>query len=266
MTTAKSANTSKPAFDVVLVNYKTYNLTANALYFLKKALSGYNAAVWVVDNDSADESTQFLRSLDWINLIERKPVPDERGFMAHGCALDMVLEKSTAEYLLLMHTDTMIYDPAIFELLLSKLKNDKKTFAAGCVDQIYRGRIRIAWRFTSRLAKHYFRRLKLALGLRSRAPKPYREVYLKSFCALWNAGILRQHKLTFSMEGMIPGYAAQDKLTAMGYKVSYIDARTIFRYLDHIEAGTVSAIGGYDSTHRRLKKYNAMLQKLNRQP
>lgn len=262
MSTGTALNTLKPAFDIVLVNYKTLDLTSNALNLLRKALTSHSANVWVVDNDSGDESTRYLQSLDWIHLIERIPTPGESGFMAHGCALDMVLEKSKAQYLLLMHTDTMIYDPRIFDLLLSKLQNDEMCFAAGCTDQIYRGELRIIWRFASRFIKHHFRRLKIALGLPSRPPKPFREVYLKSFCALWNIETLRQHNLTFSMNEMIPGYAAQDRLMELGYKISYIPARKLFKYLDHIEAGTISAIGGYAPQHRRLQKYHAILKKL----
>lgn len=131
------------------------------------------------------------------------------------------------------------------------------------MEQLYRGETRIAWRLLTRFAKHHFRRLKLSLGLPSRAPKPFREIYLKSFCAMWNAELLRKNGLSFAMNDRIPGYEAQDRLAAKGYSIAYVSARIMFRYLDHVEAGTVSAIGGYDQDHRRLKKYRAMLKKLD---
>ena len=250
-----------PAFSVVLVNYKTPEITRIALELLKQASAQCRFVTWVVDNDSADESTEYLRSLDWINLVERKPEPGEAGFRAHGRALDMVLERATTDYLFLLHTDTFIHDPAIFELMLNECRTDEKLIAAGCVDQIYRGRFRIVWRLVTRYLKYHSRRLKTALGLKSRLPRPYTEKHVKSFCSLWNIKTIKQHGWTFAMDGKIPSYAIQDKLGEYGYAMAYIPARTMFRYLDHIEAGTVAATGGYHGGHRRTKKYLSSLAK-----
>lgn len=53
-----------------------------------------------------------------------------------------------------------------------------------------------------------------------------------------------------------PGYDLQDKMTALNYKIACLSARKIFTYLDHIQSGTASAIGGYSDNHRRIKMYN----------
>jgi len=254
----------KPAYSVVLVNYKTRELTEICLKLLYKAFKGTGVQVWVVDNDSADESTEFLRSLDWIHFVERKPVANEPGFMAHGCALDMVLERVNTDYLYLLHTDTLIHDPEVFDIMLNECKHQKNVAAVGCVDQIYRGQVRIVWRFVSRFLKHYMRRLKLRIGFSSKQPKPYYEVHLKSFCALWNIKLMKEKGLTFALNNKIPGYEAQDRLIEQGYKISYLSARKMFKYMDHVEAATVSAQGGYDESHRRTKKYNAILEKMNK--
>ena len=99
MSSATDSAQEKPVYSVVLVNYKTKQLTEICLKLLHKAFKDSGVQVWVVDNDSNDESTAFLRSLDWINFIERTPVANEPGFMAHGCALDMVLERVDTDYL-----------------------------------------------------------------------------------------------------------------------------------------------------------------------
>ena len=255
-------NRKAPPFSVVLVNYKTRELTAAALGLLKEALAGFDAQVWVVDNYSEDDSTQYLRSLDWIQLIERSADLPEPGYVAHGRALDLVLEKINTDYLFLLHTDTLIYDAAIFDLMLAECLANERVMAVGCVEQINRGVARTIWRFVSRFCGHYFRRLKISLGLNSREPKPYREIYLKSFCALWNAKAIKQHGLSFYMNDRIPGYEIQDRLTPLGYTIVYLPARTMFRYLDHVESGTVSAIGGYGAHSRRLRKYHATLEKI----
>lgn len=250
-----------PAYSVVLVNYKTPEITRIALELLKQPSEQSGFAVWVVDNDSADESTEYLRSLDWIRLIERKPEQGESGFMAHGRALDMVLERAGSDYLFLLHTDTFIHDPAIFELMLNECRANDRVIAVGCVDQIYRGDFRIVWRLLTRYLKYHARRLKTSLGLKSRPPKPYMEKYIKSFCSLWNIKTIKHHGWTFTMEKKIPSYAIQDKLNEHGYSIAYLSAKTMFRYLDHIEAGTVAATGGYHGAHRRTRKYLSSLEK-----
>ena len=79
------------SLSIALVNYKTPEVTKLCLELLKKAVDVNKVTVWVVDNDSKDESLAYLKSLNWINLIERKPVLNEHGFMAHGRALDLSL-------------------------------------------------------------------------------------------------------------------------------------------------------------------------------
>ncbi|AZO82441.1 glycosyltransferase [Stutzerimonas stutzeri] len=262
-------STSPPAdfpnnFSIVIVNYKTPEITKICLELLHQHVGDKNVPVWVVDNYSADESTQYLRTLDWIHLIERSVSEPEAGHIAHGKALDMVLERVDTDYLLLMHTDTFVFDKNIFPMILNKCTNNKKVVAVGCVEQLNRGTARTVWRYSSRLFKHHYRRLKISMGLRSREPKPYKEVYLKSFFTLWNCKLVKQHGMHFSMDDRVPGYTLQDQMTELGYFVETLSPRKIFSYLDHIQAGTVAATGGYGKTHRRTKMYNNILKRLNK--
>jgi len=252
---------NRQPLNVVLVNYKTAVITKICLELLRESLHGRPATIWVVDNDSADASLDYLRSLDWIQLIERRAEAKEPGYIAHGRALDLVLEKIDADYLFLMHSDTLIYDASIFDLMLAASQKDPALFAAGCLEQINRGAVRSIWRLTSRFAKHYIRRVKKSLGLSSRAPKPPRELYLKSFFALWNAKLIKQHNLHFAMNDELPGYAAQAQMLALGYRTNALAPRRIFKYLEHIQSGTVAASGNYGQQHRRTKAYQRVLRK-----
>lgn len=255
---------SSKSFSIVIVNYKTPEITRICLDLLHQHLGNDNVPIWVVDNNSADESTEYLRTLDWINLIERSAPGPEIGHIAHGKALDLVLQRVETDYLFLMHTDTFVFDKNVFPMMLSKCLKNPKVVAVGCVEQINRGTARSLWRFSSRLFKYHYRRLKVSVGLRSREPKPYREVYLKSFCTLWNCKLIKQHDMHFSMDERVPGYTLQDRMTELGYVVEMLSPRKIFSYLDHIQAGTVAAAGGYDKTHRRTKMYNNILNRLNK--
>ena len=254
-----------PKFAIVMVNYKTLELTKISLSLLKQhmdaGLIASTTEVWVVDNDSQDASTDYLRSLDWIHLIERKVVSKEQGFAAHGHALDLVLPKINCQYLFLMHTDTFIYQPKVFELLLMSLKNKPTIVATGCLEQLDRGYLRSYWRLTSRFCKHYSRRAVRFLGIDGREPKPYKEQYIKSFFALWDISWMKENKLTFFMQNRIPGYALQDVALETGRKIKHISAMQLFKYLDHVEAGTVGLVAGYDDMNRRVKRKLALLRK-----
>lgn len=254
---------NKPAYSLVLVNYKTLDITRICLELLHQHLGNSNIPVWVVDNDSADESLEYLRTLDWINLIERASPGREQGHIAHGKALDMALECIETDYVFLLHTDTFIFDKNVFSMMLNTCLKNPMVAAVGCVEQINRGTARTLWRFSSRWVKHHARRLKRSVGLRSKEPRPYKEVHLKSFCTLWNCKLMKQHQLRFLMDERVPGYALQDQMTGLGYEVKLLSPRKIFHYLDHIQAGTVAASGAYGTTHRRTKMYNTILKRMN---
>lgn len=156
---------SPRTFSIALVNYKTCEMTRTCLELLQRHLADRDVPVWVVDNNSADDSTTYLRSLSWINLIERVQPAGEPGHIAHGKALDMILERIDTDYVLLMHTDTFIYDEKVFKLMLDLCSQDPKVAAVGCVEQLDRGLLRTAWRFGSRYCKHHYRRMLQALGI-----------------------------------------------------------------------------------------------------
>ncbi len=253
---------TQPSFSIALVNYKTPEVTAICLDLLNKVIKITEIPIYVVDNNSNDESLEYLKSLDWIHLIERKAEAPEVGFMAHGRALDLTLEQVKTDYLLLLHTDTLIYNPKIIEILLEKISADKSIAAVGCLEQVNRPLIATAWRISVRAIKYYTRKIKVALGIKTREPRLFYEIYLKSFCTLWNVKIIKQHEMSFSMVERIPGYEMQDQLSKLGYQFVAIPPREMFTYLDHIEAGTVSMVSALGKNHKRVKNYQAIVKKV----
>lgn len=257
----------KPKFSIAMVNYKTLELTRIALELLKKhldtgGLDRSRVDVWVVDNDSNDESTEYLKGLDWINLIERPSPGVEEGFVAHGEGLDLVLDAIDTDYLFLIHTDTFIYDPSVFDWMLGFFQADPKVAAVGCLEQLNRGYFRRGWRIFSRFCKYYSRKIRLSLGFAAREPKPYLEEYIKSFCALWNVSLMRRMGYTFLMNNRIPGYELQDQLKLAGYKIKTVSPERLFKFLDHVEAGTVGLRAGYSDVNRRVKRKQNILKKI----
>lgn len=246
-------------YSILLVNYKSLEMTRTCLTLLHEALQGAAVPVYVVDNDSRDSSIEYLRTLSWIQLIERKPLSRETGSDAHGRALDMALERIQTDYVFLLHTDTFIYDPDVFSMMIAACNRQHNIAAVGCLEQLDRGLPRSIWRLVSRFTKHYVRRASWALGIPAKLPKPYKETYLKSFCALWNVRLMKQHGLHFLMDDRNPGYALQDQMVELGYRINFLSPRKIFSYLEHLQSGTVSAQGGYGATHRRTRMYQQLV-------
>lgn len=258
----KDSNSLLDNLSIILVNYKTLELTRACLDLLREHLGGVQVPVYVVDNHSADASTDYLRTLDWIHLIERKSLSPETGSMAHGRALDCALQAVATDYALLLHTDTLIHDPRALHVLLEQGVGRPGIAAVGCLEQLDRGLSRSAWRLATRFVRHHVRRGLRAAGLNARTPRPYRERHLKSFCALWNVRLIKQHGLRFQLDSRNPGYELQDRLQQMGYGIGYVTPRSLFRYLDHLQSGTVAANGGYRREHRRVRAYREFFQPL----
>lgn len=240
-----------PAFSIALVNYRTLDLTRRCLELLKTHVdAGLPASVWVVDNDSRDASTTYLRGLDWIRLIERPAVDlSEKGYVAHGRGLDAILDQIDTEHVFLMHTDTFVHDPAIFDRMLRMMQSDEKLAAVGCLEQTHRGVLRTCWRQLVRGVKMGLRRMKLKLGMASRPPKPVLEKNIKSFFACWSVRAIRESGLCFTMGNRNPGYELQDRLVALGYRVGTIESGVLFKYLDHVKAGTKSLLPAMPNMH-----------------
>jgi GT2 family glycosyltransferase len=244
---------------ILMVNYKTLALTSRCLDLIKQNLDLNQYEVWVVDNHSNDQSTDYLRSLDWIHLLERSTDQVEKGFESHGKALDFALEKISNRYVFLLHTDTFIYDASVLDRMLQTMQQKDRVVAVGCYEQVLRSPWATAWRRLIRFLKHYKRVLLQALGISTRPPRGFYERYIKSFCALWDMQTVKQHGFTLYMAEKIPTYELQDRMRDLGFHIIGIKPRVIFQYLDHVEAGTVSLKENLPSHHRRVKRKQKFL-------
>jgi hypothetical protein len=142
------------------------------------------------------------------------------------------------------------------------MQENEKVTAIGCLHQLHRGYMKTVWRTVNGFFKYHFRRLKLTLGLQARPPKPYIESYIKSFFALWNVRLMKEMGLQFLMKDRIPDYALQDILPAKGYQIKRLSPMHLFKFLDHMETGTVSLVSSYTDGHRRLVRKKNRLEKL----
>ena len=252
---------TKP-FSIILVNYRTKRLTSVCLELLKLNVDPERTDVVVVDNGSNDESLEYLRSLDWITLVERNQPEGEPPFISHGEALDEGMNYIRHRFVCLLHTDTFIHNPRIFDLLLQEI-GTPGVAAVGSLDQRHRPIHRRLFRIGKRAFRYSVNMIKFKAGINAIPPKPFRDVYLKSFCCMWDADLIRKEKLFFSLNGQNPGYFMQDELSKRGFKFIHLNTRLLFGFLDHVQSGTVVEANKAKHNPRRAKEYERVMLRIS---
>lgn len=110
---------------VVLVSYNTETLTKDCLNSLYKKTQGLNFDVYVVDNASKDNTCEMIkRDFPQVKLIENK---ENKGF---GAANNQAIKESTAKYVFLLNTDTILINNAM-KILYDFMESDSKIGACG---------------------------------------------------------------------------------------------------------------------------------------
>lgn len=97
---------------VVIVSYNVKYYLEQCLYSLRKALDGIEAQVYVVDNDSADDSVAYLAS-----RFADVQVMESGGNVGFSRANNLAIRASHSEYVLLLNPDTLVGEEAIRQAL-----------------------------------------------------------------------------------------------------------------------------------------------------
>jgi len=105
-------NWSLPTMSTIVVNYNTCDLTRRCLRSLLEDAAALHAEIIVVDNGSTDGSVAMLRQeFPEIHVL---PLTTNLGF---GPANNRAATLSSAEYLLLLNSDTVVHPGALRALL-----------------------------------------------------------------------------------------------------------------------------------------------------
>lgn len=220
---------------ICIVNYKTLELTKLCLRSIRK-FTHYPYEVVVVDNDSQDASLDYLKSLGWITLIERRAKPgDLGGGVAHAAALDMALDKCTTEFFVSMHSDTLVQADGWLADLMRYFEKDRSVQCVGA------GKLELIpqWRIILKKATD-LRTFKSRL-LREPDPLGKRRHYNRTICSLYRTDTLKKENLTFSMDrdiGFTGGKKLYFELVDRGYKTVELAPRVMGRYVVHLAHAT----------------------------
>ena len=245
---------------ICIINYKTLDFTRLCLRSIRK-FTKYPYEVIVVDNDSRDESLEYLRTLQWIRLIEHPPESGElRGSYAEGSALDIGLESCNTEFFISMHSDSFVQRESWLGELIDYFNSDETIACVGS-DKI---ELIPKWRILLKKATD-FRTLKHKIF---REPDPLGKFryHNRTICCLYRTEILRREKLSFLMDhnkGLTSGKKLYLELVDRGYKTVELPQAIMCKYVIHLAHAT-QVVNPQEFTLRKktVKKCNRIIDKV----
>ncbi|MCK4752903.1 MAG: glycosyltransferase [Planctomycetes bacterium] len=243
---------------ICIVNYKTLDLTRLCLRSIRK-FTNYPYEVIVIDNNSQDESLDYLKSLSWIRLIEHRPEKDKAyGGHAHGIALDISLKNCNTEFFVSMHSDTFAQKHNWLTELISYFQDDKKIASVGA------GKLELSptWQLILKKATD-IRTFKRKL-LRTADPTGKYRYYNRTICSLYRTDILINENLSFNPDTeLTSGKKLYFELVDRGYKTIELTQSIMNPYVIHLAHATqVINPSEFDLRKKTAKKYNRLINKI----
>ena len=254
------SNLIKGKATICIVNYKTLDFTRLCLRSIRK-FTKYPYEVIVVDNDSQDESLEYLKSLNWIRLVERRAGADEPGGgYAHAAGLDLGMENCNTEFFVSMHSDTFVRKDNWLRDLISYFGSDEDIVCVGS------GKIELKpkWRILLKKATD-FRTFKRKV-LREPDPVGKFRYYNRTICSLYRTDVLRMERLSFLMDrdkGLTGGKKLYFELVDRGYRTVELPPSVMGRFIYHLAHATqVVNQSEFNLRDRTKRKINRNIKKI----
>ena len=254
------ANVVKAKATICVINYKTLDFTRLCLRSIRK-FTRYPYEVIVVDNDSRDESLEYLKRLSWIRLIERRHKAGEpRGSYDEGAALDLGLQSCNTEFYISMHSDTFVQKDNWLTELISCFRNDENIACVGS-DKI---ELTPKWRILLKKAtdfKSFKRKILQKPGSISRF-----RYHNRTICCIYRTDVVRRENLSFLMgrdQGLTAGQKLYFEFLDRGYKTVELPVSIMGQYVIHLAHATQAVNPQeFPLQKRTVKKCNRIIDKI----
>jgi hypothetical protein len=258
-----SENKSSPLVTILLPHYKTPELAKLCLRSLKMHTDLSKIKVLAIDNNSGGESLDYLRSVKWISLIERKDITGEEPAAMHAKALDIGMQSVVTPYVLSIHTDTIVTDDSWLNFLIDKIEQSDKIAGVGSWKLEYVSPLK---RLGKAVEESFQKWIWFPLtGKRSGIIGTGNNFYyLRSHCAMYRTELIKKYAMGFFDEAQTAGKVIHRKLVENGFQMIFIRPDELSRYMKHLNHATMilnPAIAGkktggkkaYDRIMRELK-------------
>lgn len=238
---------------ILIPHYKTLVLTKLCLHLLKKNTDLTLAKIIVIDNGSKDESTEYLRTLSWITLIEREPSALETPVVSHARALDLGLRYVKTPYVLSIHTDTLVKHPQWLEFLLKQMEKSPVVAGVGS----WKLENKSFWQRMLKTVERYGQLLYYKLRNHqnhSIAGVDKNYYYLRSHCAMYRMDLLLRYQLHFADGDMVAGKYLHKSLVDAGYKMLFLSSEQLIKYVEHVNHATTILNPEISTEKRKVAK------------
>ena len=251
---------------LIIPNFRTPEITRLCLRLLYRHTDRSRIHVLAVDNDSGEgeASLQYLRSLKWIELIERKAVPGESPGASHAAALDMALEKTTTPYVMSIHTDTFVLRDDWLDFLLEQISHDENIAGVGS----WKLEVKPWYKLWLKKLEYVLQRLIYPIIGKELITegKGKHFYYLRSHLALYRTDLLKKYKLSFGAGEETAGKMLHKALLDHGHEMKFIPSAQLIRYAVHLNHATMilnPELGSREKTVRKgARKIRAMLRRM----
>ena len=249
----------KPKATICVANYKTLDFTRLCLRSIRK-FTKYPYNVIVVDNNSQDDSLEYLKTLNWIKLIQRDTSTDVSGGHSHAAALELGLENCNTEFFISMHSDTFVQKTGWLSDLIEYF-GDKDDIA--CVGS---GKIELTSKWRTLLKKATDLRTFKRKLLKQPDPLGKHRYYNRTICCLYRTDVLKHEKLSFLTDrekGLTAGKKLYFELIDRGYKTIELPKAVMGKYVIHLAHAT-QAINPAEFTLRKktIRKCHRLIDKV----
>ena len=245
---------------ICIPSYKTLDLTRLALRSIRK-LTNYPYEVIVVDNDSRDESLDYLRRVSWIKLIERSSDNGAlKGSIAEGSALDIGLKACNSEFYVAMHSDTIVHRENWLTNLIKYFDNCRDIACVGT------DRINLRPNCLRMLKKVTdFRACKRALFPSTDKHGRFRH-HNQTICCLYRTDALKREKLSFmpdTEKRLTAGKPLYFSLKQSKYETIELEPEIMRKYVIHLDHATQTInTNEFHVTKHTIRKTKAHVKKV----
>ncbi len=223
---------------ILVPNYKTLEITKICMRLLRKHTDFNKVEVIAIDNNSADASLDYLKSLAWIKLIERAPETDDTVPLSHSRALDLALAQVNTPYVLSIHTDTFVKRDDWLDVLLKPFAINPKLAGVGSWKLESKNPLQ---RFGIRFEQSWKKLLHDSFGYKGYNAKRLDETqyYLRSHCAMYRTDVIRSLNTNFSDDNLTAGKRMHEKMVEAGYEMLFLESAELGQYVDHLNHATL---------------------------
>jgi glycosyltransferase involved in cell wall biosynthesis len=255
-----------PRITVGIPQWQVKSYLLPCLRSIRKHSAKYDLEVIVVDNGSQDDSLDYLRSLDWIRLIERPEETRDNWPSNFFTGLDCASRAARGEFFVGMHTDVFVKSDHWLDPFLREMMRDPQVGATGAWKLELSNSF---YQFQKRVLGYANYRIKRFFGGRKRHVFWKQGTYPRDYLAMYRRQALLDHEITFdSVNGWIGGgLSVSNQLLAADYRMGMFPVREMAQHVVHVAHGTAAVTPWRPLNHARSQqKAEARVAKLFDEP